>query len=105
MEERPPTIVLFEIFGHVPGKQDVSGIPAIHYPLRHVNSGAGDVGSLIDIDDLINRAAVNSHAKLDRGMTFQRSRNLHGALRRCLGISAEDERHAVASWQTDQLSC
>ena len=33
MEDRPPTIVLFQIVGHVPGKQDVSGITAIHYPL------------------------------------------------------------------------
>ena len=105
MQERPPTIVLFEIFGHVLGKQDVSGIAAIHHPLRHVDAGAGDVGSLIDIDDLIDRAAVDSHAKLNRGMTFQRPRNLHGALHRRLGISAENERHPVTSRQTNQLSC
>src|SRR6266550_3477541 len=85
--------------------QDVSGIAAIHHSLRHVDSSAGDVGSLIDIDDLIDRAAVDPHAKLNRGMTFQRPRNLHGALRRCLGISAENQRHAVASRQTNQLSC
>ncbi|PYK70733.1 MAG: hypothetical protein DME44_10240 [Verrucomicrobia bacterium] len=47
---------------------------------------------------------MDSHAKLNRGMTFQRPRDLHGALHRCLGISAENQRHAVASRQTDQLS-
>jgi hypothetical protein len=105
MQKRPPTLVLFEIFGHVPGKQDVSGIATIHHPLRHVDAGAGDVGSLIDIDDLIDRAAVDSHAELNRGMTFQRPCNVHGAPRRRLGIGAENQRHAVASRQTDQLSC
>ena len=104
MQERPPMFVLFQIFGHVFGEQDVAGIAAIHHPLRHVDAGAGDVGSLIDVGDLIDRAAVDSHPKLNRGMTLQRLRNLHRALHRRLGIGAENQRHAVAGRQADQLS-
>jgi hypothetical protein len=105
VQERPPLLMLFQVFGDMLGHEDVPGIAAIHHPLGHIDSGAGDVGPLIHIGDLIHWAAVNTHAKPDRGMTFQRPRNLHRALRRRLGISAEDKRHAVASRQTDQFSC
>jgi len=100
-QPRRPLPVLHQIVRHVLGEEDVPGVAAIHHPLRHVDAGAGDVGSLIDIDDFIDRAAVDSHAKLNGGMTFQRLRNLHRALHRCLAISAENQRHAVASRQTD----
>jgi hypothetical protein len=38
----------------------VPGIAAIHHPLGHVNSRTGEVGPLIHIGDLVNRAAVDS---------------------------------------------
>ena len=105
MQERSPTSVLFEIFGHVPREQNVASVAAIHHPLRHVDPSASDIRPLVHIRYLIDRTAVNSHAKLNRGMTLQRLRNLHRALHRCLGITAENQRHAVACRQADQFSC
>src|SRR5256885_4804843 len=33
MQERSPLLVFFEVFGHMPGKEDVPGVAAIHYSL------------------------------------------------------------------------
>ena len=44
----PPGIG-FEIFSGMFGKQNVAGITAIHYPLRHVDSGPGHVCPIVDI--------------------------------------------------------
>ena len=38
MQERSPLLVFFEIFSHVLGKQNVSGVATIHHPLRHVDA-------------------------------------------------------------------
>ena len=60
----------FEVFGHMPGKEDVPGVAAIHHPLGHIDSGAGDVGSLVHIDHPANGSAVNAHPKLQCGCSF-----------------------------------
>ena len=36
--------VFLQIFGHVFGDKNVSGVPAIHDSLRHVDAGAGEIG-------------------------------------------------------------
>ena len=41
--------VFFQIFGDVLGDKNVSGIPAIHYPLRHVEARTGEIGVTIHI--------------------------------------------------------
>ena len=63
MQERLPVWVLLEIFGDVFRKQDVSGIAAIHHPLRDVHSGAGNIRPLIHVDHPADRPAVNAHAQ------------------------------------------
>ena len=104
MQDRPPTVVLFQVFGHMFGDEDVAGIAAIHYPLRHVNPGARDIFSLVRIDHFVNRAAVNAHSQSDPRMFFQGPSNFQGALRRCFRICAENKRHPIASRQPDQFS-
>ena len=44
-----PVTVLREVFGDSLGKQDVTGIAAIHDALRDVNSRAGYVGLIVYI--------------------------------------------------------
>ena len=41
MQERPPLLVFFQIFGHMLGQKNVPGVTAIHHPLRHVQAGSG----------------------------------------------------------------
>jgi len=47
VQERLPVRVLFEVFRDMSGKQDVSGITTVHYPLGNVYAGTGDVGLFI----------------------------------------------------------
>src|SRR5947209_111604 len=66
-----PLAILLQIFRDMLGEQDVSGITAIHYPLRHVYSRASDVRLFIKIADFIHWTAVNAHAHGQVGMTLQ----------------------------------
>jgi hypothetical protein len=43
VEIRTPLRILLKILSNMFRKQDVSGIAAIHDPLRHVDPGASDV--------------------------------------------------------------
>ena len=45
-------------------KKNVTGIAAIHYSLRDVDSGAGDIGSPVYIGHFVDGPTVNSHAYL-----------------------------------------
>ena len=70
MEQRLPKTVLRQIIGHTFGNQNVTGIPATHHPLCNVNAGAGDVCSIINVFDLIDRSAVYSHTHPNVGAVF-----------------------------------
>ena len=61
MKERSPARILCQIIGNALGKQDVTFIAAVHYPLCHVYSGACDIGLLVQISDLVYGTAVNAH--------------------------------------------
>src|SRR5260370_221695 len=64
MEKRSSLFVSFEIFGQVSGEKNVSGVAAVHHPLRHIKTGPGKVGLTVHIDHAADRAAVYSHPKL-----------------------------------------
>ena len=64
VQERSPLLVFFEIFGDMFGKQECAGIAAIHHPFCHVDSGAGEIGPFVHIDDAANRPAVNTHPQV-----------------------------------------
>ena len=63
IEMRPPMFELLEVFRDPLGEQNVAGIAAIHHPLRHVDTGAGDIGAPVYIDYPADRAAVHTHAQ------------------------------------------
>ena len=65
-----PMLILLQILGDTFRKQNVSGISAVHHPLRHVNSGAGNVRPFVDINDTADRAAVHAHSQRQIGMCF-----------------------------------
>jgi hypothetical protein len=50
--------------------QDVPGISAIHYALRHVNACAGDAGCIVYIDNATHGAAVHTHSHSKFRMHF-----------------------------------
>ena len=50
-----PVAELFQVFRHVLGEQDVTGIATIHHPLGNINSGAGNVGPTAYIHDAADR--------------------------------------------------
>ena len=69
---RTPLRILFQIIGDMFRKKDVTGIAAIHHPLRDVDSGAGDVGLFVQVGNFVDRPTVNSHSNAKLGMTLQR---------------------------------
>jgi hypothetical protein len=64
VQERSPPAIVFEIIGDMSRYKDVTGIAAIHDPLRDVNAGAGDIEAAAHI---AHRSAVNSHSHCDLG--------------------------------------
>src|SRR6266496_2004377 len=58
---RLPTAVLREIVRHAFANENVTGITAIHYALRDVDAGAGDILTLVHIRHVMHRPAVNAH--------------------------------------------
>ena len=82
----------------------MSGIAAIHYPLRDVDPSAGNVGLLIQVGDFVNRAAVNAHPHFEFRMTLERFTDLHSAKNRRFRAGAKNERATVARRQAQQLA-
>ncbi len=95
VQERSPPVVLFQIFSHMFGDEDVTGVATIHHSLRHVDPRAGDVLALVHVDHFVDRTAVNAHSQRDPRMFFQGSRNFQSALRRRFRICAENKRHPI----------
>src|SRR5438874_8565642 len=61
MQQAPPVFVLLEIISHMFGDENVTGIPAIHHPLRDVDASPGNICLFVQVSDFIYRAAVNAH--------------------------------------------
>ena len=64
--------LVFPVFRHMPGEKNVTGVAAIHHPLRDVDARAGNVGLFVQINDFIDRAAVNAHPDMKFGMILYR---------------------------------
>ena len=70
MQVRFPMRILFRVLRNMAGKQNVSGVAAIHDALRHVDSGAGDAGGIVHICKGCDRPAVHAHSQRQIGMCF-----------------------------------
>ena len=64
VQERSPPLVFFEVFSHMFGEENVSGVAAIHHSLRDVDPGAGEISPFVYINNAADWSAVNSHPKL-----------------------------------------
>ena len=64
VQVRLPVPVLFQIFRHMLGEENVSGVTAIHHSLRHVDPGAGDIRALVHINYPADRTAMHTHTQL-----------------------------------------
>jgi len=62
VQMRIPVGIRRKIVRHTFRQKNVPGIAAIHHPLRHVDSRAGNIRPITNINDRIHRAAVNSHS-------------------------------------------
>ena len=62
--------IVFQVFCEMLGKENMSGIAAIHDPLRHINSSPEEIGLIVDIRDWIDRATVNAHAYVKSRMAL-----------------------------------
>src|SRR5712692_10573675 len=70
VEMRVPARKRYEIVRHAFRQENMPGIAAIHHALSHVDTGTGDIGPLVYIQDYIDRPAMNSHPQPNLGMIF-----------------------------------
>jgi hypothetical protein len=94
---RFPFVILREIIGYSPREKNVSGVAAIHHPLRHVNAYSSNVTLIIYIGDLIHRAAVNPHPQLQLWVLTQLATNLQRTTDRHIHGGEEGQRYSIAS--------
>src|SRR5207248_1558237 len=52
------------------GKEDVPGIAAIHYPLRHINPRTSYAGLIIHVDNPAHGTTVHTHSQCSSGCAF-----------------------------------
>src|SRR5206468_7659287 len=97
-----PVAELFQIFRHVLGEQDVTGIAAIHHPLGNINSGPGNVGPTAYIHDAADRATMHTHAQFEFGVFLQRAADFERAFNRRFGGVVKYQGHTVARWNRNQ---
>src|SRR6266436_334628 len=81
----------------------MSAVPAIHHALANVDSVPGNIHLVIEINHLIDRAAVNSHPQLDVSLTTQCLTDFERATHRLFRAAEKKQHHAVPSWQTNQF--
>src|SRR6202008_2839397 len=98
-----PSPEMFQIISHVFRQQDVPRIAAIHDSLGHVDSGAGDVGAATDIDYFADRPAVNTHPYQNLRVRFEFLPDFERAPRWFLRTIAKDQRHSIASRETNEF--
>ncbi len=99
-----PARVRGKVVGHAFGKENMTGVAAIHHPLGQINASAGHVGAIVHVLHLLDRTAVNADAETDLGSLLQRRSDLQRALERRLELIEEDQRHAITGRQAKQFA-
>jgi hypothetical protein len=70
VQMRSPLPKLLEIFRDALGRENVPGVATIHYALRHIDAGAGDVRTIVNVHDPAHRSAMDPHPHLKLRMTL-----------------------------------
>src|SRR6185436_18418153 len=82
----------------------VTGLTAIHHPLREVNTGASDINLVVDIHHPADGPTMNTHANGEQGMLLKRARDCQRAHHRRFQTGSKDEGHSVPGRQASQLA-
>ena len=69
-----------------------------------IDSGAGDIGPVVDVARFVNRPAMNAHAQLQVRTLFESLRDFQRALHRPFQTVPKNEGHPVAQRKTDQFA-
>ena len=77
-----PATPLSKIVRNAFTHEDVTGIPAIHHPLRDVDTDSGNVVALVRVLHLMDGAAMDSHPYRQTRLRAQSLANLQGAFDR-----------------------
>jgi hypothetical protein len=85
------------------GQQDVPSVAAFHYALRHVDSGANDVGFIVNIRDAIDGTAVNAHPQPYQGIISHCFADLQRTDHGFFGTPIKQQCHAIAGRYTHQF--
>jgi hypothetical protein len=81
----------------------VSGVTAVQHSLRNIDPRTRYIRFLVNIDDSVDRTAVNSHSHPDAGMILQLFANLERTAGRFFRTAEENQRHPVASRYSDEF--
>src|SRR5690349_7166615 len=95
---------MFEVVRHMFGKENVSGIAAIHHPLRDVDPSAGNVRLFVEIGDFINGPPKNAHPHSQFRMAVERLADFQSAKNRRLGAVEKDQSATIARREAEQFA-
>ena len=95
MQERSPAFVFRQVLSHMTGKKNVTGVSAIHHPLRNINTGSRYIGAVIYIGDLVYGAAVDTHSNPKFGIIPERLTNLQSTAHWLFRAVSKDQSHPV----------
>src|SRR3954454_11055167 len=91
-----PVRVFLEIFSEVLREQNVSGIAAVHHPLRDIDGGASHVCFSGCVDDSADWSTVYAHSQPQFRMFLERAAYFQRAFNRRFRAMKKNQRDAVA---------
>jgi hypothetical protein len=104
MQVRLPMPVLGQIFRHVRGQKNMSGIATIQHSLRNIDSRACNIRFFVNVGHSVDRTAVNSHPQPNAQMVLQCSANLERTPHRFFQTMEENQRHPIAGRYSDEFA-
>src|SRR5438046_9705914 len=102
MQVRLPVRVFLQIFSHLLRQQNVSGVAAVHDPLRDIDAGASHVRFSGCVDDSADWSTVYAHSQLNFRMFLESAAYFQRAFNRRFRAMIKNQRDAVARWDFDQ---
>src|SRR5213595_899426 len=102
MQVRLPVRVFLQIFSHVLRQQNVSGVAAVHDPLRDIDASASHVRFSGCVDDPADWSTVYTHSQLKFRMFLERAAYFQRAFNRRFWAMVKNQRDAVACRDCEQ---
>src|SRR6266478_2818646 len=97
-----PVAVLFEIFSHMLGDENVTGVTAIHHSLCDIDSGPGNVGATTYVHHTADRSTMDSHPQLELWVFLPSAAYLQGAFHWRFRRVVENQRHPISGRHGDE---